>query len=111
MVEHHNILEYVNQLARAFDPERVILFGSYARGNPTEDSDVDLLIVMDHQKRKNVEQAVEIDVKMHRSFPLDLIVRTPSEVKRRLGQGDVFLQAVFQEGEVLYERKHSGVAR
>jgi predicted nucleotidyltransferase len=104
MVRREEIDAYVRALARTFRPERVLLFGSYARGTPQEDSDVDMLVVMDHDKKKDVEQAVTIDVELRRDFPLDLIVRRPSEVKRRLAMGDGFLSAIMGEGRVLYER-------
>ena len=92
-------------LAQRFAPERVVLFGSYARGSQSEDSDVDLLVIMDHNKRKDVEQAIAIDTQLPRKFPLDLIVRRPSEVKRRLAMGDSFLRSILGEGQVLHERR------
>jgi len=100
-------LEEINQYARdlvaKFQPERVILFGSYAHGRPTEDSDVDLLVVMDHPGR-DVEQAFKIRRSIKRNFPLDLVVRTPVDVRRRLSRKDTFLSTVCNEGRTLYER-------
>ena len=98
------IKKYVGGLAREFNPDRVILFGSYARGKPTEDSDVDLLVIMNHNRRKNVEQAIAIDHRLDYSFPLDLLVRKPVEVKRRMALRDAFMLTVLKEGKVLYER-------
>jgi predicted nucleotidyltransferase len=98
------INEYAGELVAKFQPERVILFGSYAEGRPTEDSDVDLLVVMDHQGR-DVEQAFEIRRSIKRSFPLDLVVRTPATVRRRLHQNDTFLSTVYSKGQTLYERR------
>ena len=103
MVAAQHIQAYANEVAREFKPERIVLFGSYGRRTATADSDVDLLVVMRHQKR-NVAQALEIDCRIHRAFPLDLIVRTPTEVRRRLAQHDVFLTTIFNEGQTLYER-------
>src|ERR1039458_8538375 len=97
MVSRKDIKTYVDALARHFAPERVVLFGSYARGNPRDDSDVDMLVIMDHDKRKDVEQAVAIDVQLQRKFPLDLIVRRPSEIKKRLTTGDMFLRTRSEE--------------
>lgn len=105
MVSRKVIRKYVDTLARQFAPDRVILFGSYAKGTAREDSDVDMLVIMDHDKRKDVEQAVAIDVRLQRQFPLDLIVRRPSEISRRLAMGDVFLQTILGEGQVLHERR------
>jgi uncharacterized protein len=78
MIQRSEINAYVRRLAQEFHPERVILFGSYAHGKPTDDSDVDLLVIMNHGKRKNVEQAIDIDRRIDYSFPLDLLVRTPT---------------------------------
>ena len=105
MVSRKVIRKYVDALTRNFAPERVVLFGSYARGTPGVDSDVDMLVIMDHDKRKDVEQAVAIDVQLPRKFALDLIVRRPSEVSRRLAMGDVFLSTILGEGQVLHERR------
>ena len=99
------IKKYAGSLAREFHPDRVILFGSYARGKPTEDSDVDILVIMNHDKSKNVEQAIAIDRRVDYSFPLDLLVRKPAEVKRRMALRDAFMLAVLKEGKVLYERR------
>ena len=105
MVSRRDIRKYVDALARHFAPERVVLFGSYARGNPRDDSDVDMLVIMEHDKRKDVEQAVAIDVQLQRKFPLDLIVCRPLEVKKRLAMGDSFLRTILGEGQVLHERR------
>jgi predicted nucleotidyltransferase len=104
MVQPSQINEYVTRIAREFRPNRIILFGSYAYGKPTESSDVDLLVVMNHRRRKNVHQAVDIDLRLQRTFPLDLIVRRPAEVKRRIGMSDSFMKTIVEQGTVLYER-------
>jgi predicted nucleotidyltransferase len=102
------IRQYANAIVRAFSPERVVLFGSYAGGHPTDDSDVDLLVVMPH-KGRDVEQAFEIRRAIPRKFPLDLVVRTPEAVQRRLGQNDTFLTSVWRTGKTLYERGTDGM--
>ena len=108
MVDRRKILAFVREVAEKFSPERVVLFGSYARDNPTADSDVDLLVVMPHDKR-NVEQSLDITRRVDRTFPLDLIVRKPGEVRRRLRQHDMFLTSILEEGKTLYERGDRGV--
>jgi predicted nucleotidyltransferase len=105
MVATKQIQEYAQKVVQEFQPERILLFGSHGRQTATADSDVDLLVVMQHRKR-NVTQALEIDCRIHREFPLDLIVRTPAEVRRRLAQHDVFLTTIFKEGQTLFERAH-----
>ena len=103
MVAAKDIDRFARQIAHEFSPEKIVLFGSYANGNPSDDSDVDVLVIMRHEKR-NVEQALEIDHKIDRRFPLDLIVRTPREIDRRLALRDVFTRAILKNGRVLYER-------
>ncbi len=110
MISQAAIRRYVQQLAREFSPERVILFGSYATGKATEDSDVDLLVIMQHEKPRNVEQAVEIGIRLHARFPLDLLVRRPTELRRRLEEGDSFLRDAVTDGKVLYQTERQSVA-
>jgi predicted nucleotidyltransferase len=103
MTSRAQIRKYVRTVGREFRPERVILFGSYALRRATEDSDVDLLVIMDHDKSRNVEQAIAIRLKADAPFPMDLLVKRPVEIAERLAQKDTFLKSVFEDGEVLYE--------
>jgi predicted nucleotidyltransferase len=92
-------------VARRFKPQRIILFGSYAYGQPTVDSDVDLLVIMDHSRR-SVDQAIEIRSEVSADFPLDLLVRTPERVRERIEVGDFFMREIVTNGKVLYETAH-----
>ncbi len=103
MVQRSDIIEYANEVARKFRPERVILFGSYAEGKATEDSDVDLFVEMDYTQ-SSLQQALAIRKAIHRTFPLDLVVKCPREIKQRLEQNDFFLKTIMDNGQVLYER-------
>ena len=103
MVLRSDIIEYANEVARKFQPERVILFGSYAEGRATVDSDVDLFVEMEHTQT-SLQQALAIRKAIHRTFPLDLVVKTPYEIKQRLEQNDFFLKTIMDDGQVLYER-------
>src|SRR5689334_19418540 len=76
------IRRYARAIAEEFRPEKIILFGSYAYGTPHEDSDVDLLVVM--PARNQHSKAVKIRWALAAPFPMDLIVRTPEEMKKRL---------------------------
>ena len=99
------IRRFARQIVERFAPERIILFGSYAYGTPTPDSDVDLLVVM--PTRNQIEQAVRIDEAIEeRGFPLDLLVRTPKVLAQRLRLGDSFMQEIVSRGKVLYENDH-----
>jgi uncharacterized protein len=93
----------VQQVAAYFQPEKVILFGSYAYGHPQPESDVDLLVIM-RTPLKPTEQAVRICQAIEYHFGLDLIVRTPEMLERRLALGDPFLAEIMLKGKVLYER-------
>lgn len=107
-VPMENIKEIVRKIAERFRPQKVILFGSYAYGRPTYDSDVDLLILMETSLR-NVEQAVEIRRAVDFPFPADVLVRTPQQIANRLALGDVFLREVISKGIVLHEADSAGV--
>jgi predicted nucleotidyltransferase len=103
MIDKGRIREYAATIGNKFHPERVILFGSYARtAAATEDSDVDLLVVMEHGKARNIEQAIAIRLDTDAPFPVDLLVRRPAEVTERLASNDTFLRDVVENGEVLY---------
>lgn len=105
-VSLQEIEDYSRKIATKFDPERIILFGSYARGNPTADSDVDLLVVLEFNGRP-VDKAYEIRCTTESTFPLDLLVRSPSSLNRRIALGDAFLKELVKRGKVLYERTRS----
>lgn len=94
--------ETVRQIVEQFQPLRVILFGSYAYGQPRPESDVDLLIVMETLLKRS-EQSLQIRLAIDYHFGLDLIVHTPDTLARRLELGDFFLQEIISKGEVVYE--------
>lgn len=93
----------VDTIVREFAPEKVILFGSYAWGTPTEDSDVDLVVIKETDNTRRL--AREIDGTLFpRMLPLDLMVWRPSYVAHRERMGDMFVQEVLSKGKVLYVR-------
>lgn len=96
------IKDFGRRLAREFQPRRVVLFGSYAYGKPSPDSDVDILVVMP-LNGSPVDKSVEMRLKLQPRFPLDLLVRTPAKIKERLAMGDDFIKDIFDKGKVLYE--------
>jgi predicted nucleotidyltransferase len=95
------IRRFARRIAERFQPEKIILFGSYAYGHPHAESDVDLLVVM--PAANEINQAIRIHVAFEPVFPLDLIVRTPDRLARRLAEGDWFLREIMDKGKVLYE--------
>ncbi len=98
------IATMTDRIARDFDPLRIILFGSHARGDAQPDSDIDLLVVLAEVPNKRLA-AIEIRRSL-RDLPAskDIIVTTPDEIARR---GDLIgpvLRPALREGKVLYER-------
>jgi predicted nucleotidyltransferase len=93
---------YANQIVKLFKPKKIILFGSYAYGQPTADSDVDILVIMPFDPRKG-RKSLEIRQTVRAEFPLDLLVRQPKVVSERLRRGDMFLQEITDKGLVLYK--------
>jgi predicted nucleotidyltransferase len=99
---HRAIKALSEQIAHAFNPQKIILFGSYAHGKPAWDSDVDLLVVMPFKGRPN-RQAIKIRSRIDTPLALDLLVRTPRQVSRRLAMGDSFMRDIIERGKVVYE--------
>lgn len=109
MVERDDIQRFVDRVVDAFAPEQVVMFGSYAYGVPTQDSDVDLLVVMPRGPA-GAAQAARMRQECRPAFPLDLLVRTRSEVTRRLRWRDYFLMDVMEKGVSLYDASRSRMA-
>ncbi|MDE0423987.1 MAG: HEPN domain-containing protein [Candidatus Poribacteria bacterium] len=108
MVTREDIQTMADDIVREFEPLQVILFGSYAYGTPTADSDVDLLVVMDIPKSEFSEKAIEIRQRIPYRFGLDLLVRSPEEIASRISYNDWFLREITEKGECLHtsERYH-----
>ena len=102
VVTLRQIQTYADEVARRFQPEKIILFGSHARGRPTHDSDVDLLVIMPHAQRAPY-QAAAIRTEVRAPFALDLLVRSPQQFRRRLDAGGCFMREIAEQGRVLHE--------
>ena len=100
-----DIQKIVQQIVEHFYPQKVILFGSYAYGQPTEDSDVDLLIVMETDE-KPLHAAARIAALVDHPFPLDIIVRKPLDLEAYLAEESVFETQIVTRGLTLYEAKN-----
>ena len=96
------IRRFARQVAERFDPEKIILFGSYAYGTPHADSDVDILVVM--PARQQHTQAARIRWEVPAPFPMDLIVRRPENLRWRLEEGESFHTEIVTRGKVLNEK-------
>ena len=102
MVNRQDIQATCDDIVREFAPLQVILFGSYAYGIPTEDSDVDLLVVMPIPKSEFRNKAVEIRQRIPYRFSMDLLVRSPEEIAYRVSYNDWFLREITEKGKLLH---------
>ena len=101
------ISEMVEKIKKEYKPEKIILFGSYAYGNPTRDSDIDMLIIK-RTREKSKDRwffLKKLTRDPDRGIPFSPLVFTPKELKYRLSLGDSFIEEILEKGEVLYERK------
>ena len=96
--------EVIQRLASKLQPEKIILFGSYAYGSPTPDSDVDLLVILETNASATERYLAVSRLLYPRPFPVDILVRTPNEIKQALHTGDFFIKEIVSQGHVLYER-------
>jgi predicted nucleotidyltransferase len=98
------IRRILQKIVAEYAPQKVILFGSYAWGNPGPDSDIDLLIVKETTERflERWTTVQRILSGTHRSLPVETLVLTPQEVEKRLAVGDQFIAEILEKGEVLY---------
>ncbi len=97
--------QVVQRLVTAVAPQKIVLFGSHAYGAPGPDSDVDLLVVLDRPGSRTERYLAVAEQLRPRRFPVDLIVRTPTEIEQALTGGDFFIQEILARGRVLYERR------
>jgi predicted nucleotidyltransferase len=100
----------IERIVSKLKPEKIILFGSYAYGNPTPDSDVDLLVIM-KTRAKEIDRYVAVSNLLYpRQFPVDILVKTPKEIKEASRQkGNFFMREILTKGKVIYERPRRSV--
>jgi predicted nucleotidyltransferase len=101
------IRRFARRVAERFRPDRIILFGSYAYGQPDADSDVDLVVVM--PARNQLDQAAKIRIAVPAPFTMDLIVRTPKRIEEGIRDHDSFTLEILSKGKILYEEDHGKV--
>ncbi len=94
----------VNRIAEEFKPEKIILFGSHAYGNPQPWSDVDLLVVMESELSAHDQRLKIAKFLRPRPFKIDVLTRTPADLEKRTAMGDYFLREIVKKGKVVYQR-------
>ncbi len=97
-VRRTQIASYCRVLAREFHPRKIILFGSYAHGRPTKDSDVDLVVIMSF-RGSDTNKVVEMQLRVGAPFPMDMLLWKPAREKRT----DYFTREILTQGEIMYE--------
>jgi predicted nucleotidyltransferase len=102
------IKRLVRRIVEAFHPDKIILFGSRAYGKPREDSDIDLLVVMPYDG-DHAKAAIRILNHLNVLAPIDLLVRSPEEIRERINIGDRFMREIVERGIVMYEAAYAGM--
>jgi len=103
-VTSQKIQEVADKIAREYQPEKIILFGSWAWGKPHKDSDADLFVVKNEDKPQ-IEMMRDVDrIILDRDMPVDIMVYKSQQLKKREELGDPFILRIINFGKVLYER-------
>jgi len=109
MITREKISAIARKIAERFNPEKIILFGSYAWGKPDKDSDLDLFVVMESGERPIKRAASVRSVLRDLYVPMDILVRTPEELRYRIDIGDPFIKRILRDGQVIYARDSARV--
>lgn len=102
-ITEKKIKKVATKIAREFQPEKIILFGSFAWGEPAPDSDVDLLVIKETENTRKLAREIDGSI-FPRPFPIDLILFRPQQVERRQKRGDFFINDILNKGKVLYAK-------
>ena len=102
MINNHDIDEVVNIIVTNIRPDKIVLFGSYAYGNPNEDSDLDLLIIKDMQEEKHKRGREIRKYLRDTKIPMDLLVYTNDEIEEMRDDKTAFISQILEKGRVLH---------
>jgi len=100
--------EIVRRIVKVADPDRIILFGSFAYGNPHEESDIDLLVVMNSELPRYKRSVPIYKALADLLIPIDIIVYTPQEIEEWSDVPQAFITSILKKGKVIYEKNQSG---
>ncbi len=101
------ISEIVSKIVDNFNPEKIILFGSFVWGKPKEWSDIDILVIMKYSGSSPKVAAKISNLAKPKLVPMDILVRTPQEIEKRVKLGDYFIKRILNGGKVLYDKAAS----
>jgi predicted nucleotidyltransferase len=112
--KNRQLLEAITERLKKLKPYKVILFGSYAKGTATENSDMDVLVVLDSNERsQNFDEFIERGKpvsaairEFRKIMPMDLVVYTFAEFEYLRKEKDFFVEEIMENGKVLYEKQH-----
>lgn len=97
------IKKIIQQIKEKYNPEKIILFGSFAYGQIEEDSDVDLVVIK-KTKERFVQRLMKVAGMIKSSLGTDILVYTPQEWREALKEEDYFIKEIAQKGKVVYVR-------
>jgi len=100
-ITREQVVAFLERLIELYQPERILVFGSYANGQPGGDSDIDFLVIMPYEGRRT-EKAIDVVLSIPRKFPLDLLVRSRQEVADLENSDDWIGWVAVQEGREVY---------
>lgn len=103
-ITKEKINQVVDKIVKEFKPEKVILFGSYAWGEPDEDSDVDLFVIKETEKNIFERNREAGRIVFGSGMPVDVLVYTPQQLKKREQIGDPFIRKIIDKGKIIYEQ-------
>lgn len=99
-----DIQKITDKIVKEFKPQKVVLFGSYAWGTPTKDSDIDIFVIKDDPRKNIRDMAIDLEeILLPRTLPLDLIVYKPEQVERFIKEENMFITKILTKGKTLYE--------
>lgn len=102
-ITRSKIQQVADEIVKGFNPEKIILFGSYAWGEPEENSDVDLFVVKETNNTRFTSREINGSI-FPRSFPIDIVVYRPETMQKKYASGDFFVKDILTKGKVLYEK-------
>jgi len=110
MGNQEKIQKVVKKIVKRFSPQKVILFGSYAWGKPSKDSDVDLLVIKNSKKRRMEREQELRKLLFPAGVAMDILVYTPQELEKAINEHqNLFLEDIVRNGRVLFAKPNSTI--